>query len=137
MGPEPRSTARNRRWRRAIPLLLLLLGGSAGFLLGRIGPGGSPGRGAPEDMMRRVATDLGLNEEQTAALHVIVETNHSEASEFREASIARYRELRRRFREQIREILTPEQRERFDSMIREADHRHRGRRSGPRREERP
>ncbi len=122
----------NRRWRRVCLLLLLLLGLCGGFVMGRMVPGGGfGGAGRPESdggrWMSRLASDLDLSEEQKAKLHVIVQTNRSEASAFREESLGRYRELRRRFRGQIREILDDRQRERFDAMIRDADRRRHGR----------
>lgn len=58
---------------------------------------------------------LELSEDQQAQIDAFIQANRTEASAFWDDTHARYRELRLRFREQIREILTDSQREIFDS----------------------
>ena len=58
---------------------------------------------------------LELSEDQQAQINAFIEVNRTEARAFWDETHARYRELRLRFREQIREILTESQRETFDS----------------------
>ncbi len=64
---------------------------------------------------------LGLDEDQQAQMDAFVEANRAEASAFWDDTYARYGELRQRFREQIREILTDEQRQAFDAMLSERE----------------
>ena len=82
---------------------------------------GSGERGA--EFRERLARELDLDENQRAQLDAFVEGNHAEARAFWEDTHTRYRELRRRFREQLREILTEAQRERFDSWTSEMERR--------------
>lgn len=129
----------NRRWRRLSPLLFVLLGFGAGVLASQFAPGRHRHRGeAAERRARsldgrersarfreRLVERLDLDEAQTARLDAFLEGNRAEARAFWEDTHTRYRELRGRFREQIREMLTETQRETFDSWIRrtEPDHR--------------
>ncbi len=128
MAADP-VAARNRRGRWTIPLVLLALLG--GFLLGHTGwireIGRDRGGPSPGRLMNHLAVELDLSEEQETRLRTIVDSLDAEASAFREESLRRHRELRRRFREQIRGILDAGQRERFDTMARDADRHHRGR----------
>ncbi len=125
-----------RRWRRLAPLLLVLLGFGAGVLATQLLHSAHPlrseaagrrtdrersGRSSRSEPRRssefreRLASRLALDAEQQAKLDSFLEANREEAKAFWEDTHARYRELRLRFHEQIREILTDSQRHTFDS----------------------
>ena len=155
----PPSESANRRWKRLMPLLLVLVGFGAGVLASHLAPsvrrhrgasgehrmgtrddsdrrsGRRPGEGAEQGRSRsrearegeersrrfreQLARRLGLDEDQQARMEAFIESNRAEASEFWDDTYARYRELRLRFREQIREILNESQRQTFDAWMRE------------------
>lgn len=81
------------------------------------GPGGE---GRIERFREHLESSLDLDESQRARLAEFLERNHAEASAFWEETRERYRELRLRFRGQIREMLNDSQRERFDELFRES-----------------
>ncbi len=64
----------------------------------------------------QLETSLDLDESQRALLAEFLERNRAEASTFWEETRERYRELRLRFRGQIRDMLNDEQREAFDAL---------------------
>ena len=166
--PEENVTApdaANRRWKRLMPLLLLLAGFGAGVLASavprlmhrggehrvhrgdddgrrstrgggeRADRGRSRGRDARDGETRarrfreQLVNRLGLDEAQQAQMDAFIEANRAEASAFWDDTYARYRELRLRFREQIREILGESQRETFDALMRERGRNDRNRES--------
>ena len=153
------SESANRRWKRLMPLLLVLVGFGAGVLASHLAPpmrrhrgaSGEHRMGSRDDSDRRsgrrggeevergrsrgregregdersrrfraqLVERLGLDEDQQAQMDAFIESNRAEASEFWDDTYARYRELRLRFREQIREILNESQRQTFDAWMRE------------------
>ena len=160
----PAAGAANRRWKRLMPLLLLLVGFGAGVLAShlalprflhrggehRMGHRDDPDRrsgrrggerserggsrsGDGRDDERRVrrfreqlVSRLGLDEAQQAQMDAFIEANRAEASTFWDDTYARYRELRLRFRGQMREILNESQRETFDAWMSERGRNDRG-----------
>ena len=144
----PRAT--NGRWRRLSPVLFVLLGFAAGLFASQIASHSRRGGGFREragraergdrrepsrdrdrsDRFReRLVERLDLDEDQTTRLDAFLEANRAEASAFWDDTWARYHELRLRFREQIREILTEPQREDFDAWMQR--HERDGRRRSP------
>lgn len=147
---ETSTPGTSRRWRRLSLVLALLAGFAAGVLAsslfdprhgrGRRGPeagefrrgsgagddarrrgrGGPPGEGRAERFREHLESALDLDESQRARLGEFLERNHEEASAFWEATRERYRELRLRFRGQIREMLDDEQRATFDDLFPES-----------------
>ena len=75
------------------------------------------GRRLRQELTRR----LDLDETQQRQVEAFIEANRAEARAFWDETYRRYRELRRHFREQIREILTDAQHERFDSWVSERE----------------
>lgn len=69
---------------------------------------------------------LELDEAQQAQMDAFIEENRAEASAFWEDTYARYRELRLKFRGQMREILNESQRETFDAWMSERERNDRG-----------
>lgn len=75
------------------------------------------GRRFRDQLVRR----LDLDEGQQERMDAFIEANRAEARAFWDDTYARYRELRLRFREQIREILTDAQRDTFEALISERE----------------
>lgn len=71
--------------------------------------------------LEKLTSELALTSEQRASLREVLEENHDTAHEFWEQSRAEFDELRQSFRRDIRELLTEEQRERYDRMLAEYD----------------
>ena len=143
----PAPGAANRRWKRLTPLLLVLVGFGAGVLASHHGPSlrrHPGGRGEhrlrqPEDSDRRASRRRGggsergrrfrqqlvrrldLDAAQQEQVDAFIEANRAEARAFWDDTYARYRELRLRFREQIREILTETQRETLEAWLSERE----------------
>jgi len=65
----------------------------------------------------RLERELGLSQEQKAQLEEALEAHGKRARECRESARSEYAELRERFRDDVRALLTPEQRGRFDEML--------------------
>ena len=91
---------------------------------GRADRGRARGRDARdgEDRARRfrehLVNRLELDAAQQVQMDAFIEANRAEASAFWDDTYARYGELRRKFREQISEILDESQRETFDALMR-------------------
>ena len=99
----------------------------------RANDGGRPvGREARDSQRTRrfrdqLARRLELDEAQQRQMDAFIETNRAEASAFWDDTYARYRELRLKFRGQIREILDESQQATFDAWMRERERNDRGR----------
>lgn len=65
--------------------------------------------------------ELDLTSEQAERLEAVLGRNHETAHEFWEASRREFDELRQQFRHDIREVLTEEQKARFDQLLAERD----------------
>lgn len=81
----------------------------------RDGPAGLP----PMVMSRRMAQRLGLNPEQEEEIRGILERRHEVADSIMRGVFPRLRAQLDSTRAEVREVLTPEQRERFDRWNRE------------------
>src|SRR5689334_2994075 len=107
------------------------------FLLGAVG-GGMLGYGfahhsvsaanaplpEPERRAKRVAQwtqDFGLSSEQARQLDAILLELHGESKAIHEQSDAQMEKLRQKGREQIRAVLTPEQRPKFEEWLAKRD----------------
>ncbi len=138
----------SRRWRRLSLVLALLAGFAAGVLAtsildhrrgprfrgpeaaeSRRGPGeegrrrirgGAPSEARIQRFRAHLESALELDESQRARLGEFLDRNNAEASAFWKATHERYRELRLRFRGQIREMLDDEQRATFDELFPES-----------------
>jgi len=77
-----------------------------------------------ERRAKRVAEmtkELALSDEQQAKVDGIIHQAHDDMKAVREKSEAEVDELRQRAREEIRLILTPEQKPKFDGMVQRMD----------------
>jgi Spy/CpxP family protein refolding chaperone len=96
--------------------------------------GPRPGaRSAPPDIVEELGRGLSLNADQKNKLKEII---HESRERYRALSLQfrpQYDALRDETRQQIRQILTEEQKSRFEKIINEMDERHKGRdrRPGP------
>ena len=122
---------RSRKWMWTSLLLALILGLSLGFLLDRLVSGQRESRDSGERsgrFMSRLESELDLTSGQKEQLEAVLAGNHERADAFWKQTRAAYTELRKEFRAQIRDVLTPEQQERFDAMMARADARREQRR---------
>lgn len=126
------------KWMWVTLASVLLLGVGAGVLLDRFVlmstalSSSAAERERPERhrdrggrFLARLTEDLNLSSEQRAALEGVLSRNHERAHEFWQQSRREFDELRRTFRADIRALLTPEQKPRFDEMLAEYDARRR------------
>lgn len=65
----------------------------------------------------RLRDELHLTAEQQSKLAEVLDANHDVAERFWEDSRRQYEDLRKSFRQDIRALLTEEQRVRFDEMV--------------------
>jgi Spy/CpxP family protein refolding chaperone len=70
----------------------------------------------------RLERALDLSPEQKAGLEEALEAHGKKARECREDARSEYAKLGERFREDVRALLTPEQRDRFDEMLARKKH---------------
>jgi Spy/CpxP family protein refolding chaperone len=98
------------------------LGGVTGASLDRMffndrnaskGPHGPRG---PNRMVERLRSDLNLNDEQVGKIRTIFEESRKEFPPSRFAECPGFKESRARTRARVRELLTPEQQNRFDEI---------------------
>lgn len=74
-------------------------------------------------LLERLSTDLDMSSEQRDALQALLEEKRHGAHEFWESTRHTYCDIRDAFRADIRELLGPEQKLRFDRMMAEVDRR--------------
>ena len=88
-----------------------------GRRFGPRGGGRESGRGpAPERLVGRLADQLDLTDEQRAQLDVLLEEQRDQMRSFNDDVRGRFRSAQQEIRDAIEEILTPEQRERFNEL---------------------
>jgi hypothetical protein len=112
-------------------LLTLILGMCLGilvdaFVLGRDVNGDRQGqtRGdRTERFKAKLERELSLTPEQMQELDTVLIANREKADAFWKKSRESYNELRKEFRQAIRDMLTPEQQEKYDEMVRQHDER--------------
>lgn len=128
------NVTRNKWQVRVAALVIFALGCAAGALgltayrswargEGRGGPRG--GRG-----FERVFDRLDLSDEQKAQVRQILGDARAELDAMRRESEPRFEEVRRRSDERLRQVLTPEQWQRFQQLKEEMRGRRRGHRGG-------
>jgi len=120
---------------RTSATLLLMLTFLLGAVAGSVGyyllathmmiPGPrSASRSSPHDIAEELAAGLSLNAEQKEKLKGII---HQSRERYRALSVQfrpQYESLRNDTRQQIRQILTEEQKARFEKIVQEIDQRH-------------
>jgi len=126
MNPEARRKA--RFWL----LLVFMLGGAIGAVFGysfghRSYAATTTTRPPMSEAERRakrvadIAKELGLNAEQSAKVDSIIHVAHQEMKAIRDKADADVDVARQQARGQIREILTPEQKTKFEAMTQRMD----------------
>lgn len=84
---------------------------------------GHPDRGPRglNRMVERLRSDLNLNDEQVAKIKTIFEESRKEFPPSRFAECPGFKESRARTRARVREVLTPEQQQRYDEINTQRD----------------
>jgi len=121
----------SRKWMWASLLLTLIVGMGMGVAMDRLvlerdGRGGDR-RERGSGLAERLSNELQLTPEQQAKVEAALASNRERARDFWRESQTAYETLRQEFRQDIRALLDPEQRARFDEMIRRDDDRRRRR----------
>ncbi|GBC77072.1 hypothetical protein HRbin08_00541 [bacterium HR08] len=135
-------TFRNGSWRARLTVLgVFALGVALGALAmefyqqgvrGRSPTGPPRGESARERHLQYLIKELGLTPEQTEQVRRILDETRQEFLQLRNEMRPRFEDIRRRSRERLRAVLTPEQQAKFDELMRRMDEeRERHRRDGP------
>ncbi|MGH9461685.1 MAG: hypothetical protein ACRD1X_10745 [Vicinamibacteria bacterium] len=121
----------SRKWIWASLLSTLIVGMGMGVAMDRLvldrDARGGDRRGRVSGLAERLNNELRLTPEQQTKVEAALTANQERAREFWRESQTAYETLRNEFRQDIRTLLTPEQRARFDEMIRRGDDRRRRR----------
>jgi len=121
----------SRKWMWASLLLTLIVGMGMGVAIDRLALEGDRRGGERRDRGARLAarfnSELQLTPEQQAKVEAALASNRERAGQFWGESRAAYETLRKEFRQDIRELLNPDQQQRFDEMIQRDDERRRQR----------
>ncbi len=118
-------TNTSRRWMWLSLVSTLVLGMSLGVLVDRLVLDGRDDRTERsrsqrdhrEGLMARLDRELGLSEEQQESLEKLLAGNRERARAFMKQTRNSYAQLREEFRSEIRILLSPDQRKRFDAML--------------------
>src|SRR5215469_2979936 len=122
MNSETRQKA--RLWLALVFILGAAIGGVFGYSFAHRSYAATQAPAAtlsePERRAKRVAemtTEVGLTPEQSTQIDQIIHQAHDEMKTIHEKSDADCDVVRQRAREQVRSLLTPEQRPKFEAMI--------------------
>ena len=126
MNPETRKQA--GLWLGLVFLLGAAVGGVFGYSFAHRTHADSKKVAAqlsePERRAKRVAqmtSELGLTTEQSAKVDTIIHATHDEMKTVRDKSESDVDALRQKARDQIRVLLTPEQKPKFEEMVQRMD----------------
>jgi Spy/CpxP family protein refolding chaperone len=117
--------------RAAIALYIALVFVS-GVVLGSVGhrfylASTSPMRPSPEDVRKRVTTEyqqrLKLTDDQLAKLNIIMDETRARIEETRQKMHPAYDKIREEQQEKFREMLTPDQRQEYEKILKEREQR--------------
>jgi Spy/CpxP family protein refolding chaperone len=89
-----------------------------------------PGRPNKEEIVRRLTRDLELTESQVGEIRKIFDESGAKFRALEQEVGPRFQAIRQERRDRIRAVLTPEQREKFDEIIRRREAKEK-RRKGP------
>src|SRR5712664_4717362 len=107
------------RWQvRGVAALIFVLGFAAGILALNVYRGWA-GRGSgrsPEDRFEQMSSRLELNADQKTRVQQILSDTREQLRALRKESEPRVTEIRKQTDERLRQILTPEQWQRFQQM---------------------
>lgn len=120
-----------KKWMWLTLLLTLVLGMSLGILLDALVLGRDDvanqhdqSRGdRTERFKAKLERELSLTSDQMRKLETVLAANREKADAFWKQSRESYNELRKEFRQAIRDTLTPEQQTKYDEMVRKHDER--------------
>ena len=121
------------KWQvRFAVLIIFAIGFVAGglamnFYRDKRGPSQS---GSMRGSFSRVVEQLNLSPEQKVEVEKILEETRAQLIEIRKESGPKFREVRMQTDERLRTVLTPEQWEQFQQIMKESRHRRRGRDGG-------
>ena len=126
MNVESRRKA--RLWLGVVFVLGLAIGGVFGYSFAHRSyaatTANQPTLSEPERRAKRVAEltkELGLTPEQGTSIDAIIHQTHDQMKLIRDKSDADVDVLRQKAREQVRQLLTPEQRPKYEAMIQKMD----------------
>lgn len=122
---ETSATRKAAVWVGIVFLVGAAVGGMAGYGYSRwsVSAAHAP---VPEPVKRaqrveQLTKELGLTSEQAHQLDAILMERHAESKAIHDQSDAQFEQVRRKGREQIRAILTPEQKPKFEEFLRKLD----------------
>lgn len=139
------SDSRTRVWFSLFVLAVFCVGLAAGFVMGRHvppprpgpglfgaregGPGFGPGRGGPPPglLIDRLDRELQLTADQRIRVRAIFDDRRPRLEEVQRDLLARAGQEQRELQAEIRQVLTPEQQQRFDRWLQEQPRGRRGR----------
>jgi Spy/CpxP family protein refolding chaperone len=120
----------DKRWKASLMVLLVfVIGFATGALTANLMPVASekpPSREerrprGPEGYMQHLAKELGLTPEQGEAIRQIVAETSKEYGRLRQELDPRFQDIRSRSRDRIRAVLSPEQRSKYEELVRRHD----------------
>jgi Spy/CpxP family protein refolding chaperone len=119
------ATTKAALWVGTVFLLGAALGGVLGYLSAhRTASAANPPMSEPERRARRVGQltrELSLTPAQSQQLDAILLQRHAEAKVIRDQTDAQIDQVHQKGRQQIREILTPEQKPKFEEFLKRLD----------------
>jgi Spy/CpxP family protein refolding chaperone len=121
---EASATRKAALWVGAVFVLGAALGGVVGYIIAHQRVSASTSMSEPERRAHRVAqltSELGLTSEQEQRLDAILLQVHSQFKVIHEQADAQIDQARQKGRDQIRAILTPEERPRFEELLKRMD----------------
>jgi Spy/CpxP family protein refolding chaperone len=124
MNPETRMQA--RLWLALVFVLGIAIGGTFGYSFAHrsYASTSQPSMSEPERRAKRVlemTREIGLTAEQSQKVDGIILSAHEEMKRVREKSDADLDGIRQNARGQMREVLTPEQKPKFEDFVRKMD----------------
>lgn len=121
---EASATRKAALWVGAVFVLGSALGGVVGYIIAHQRVSASTSMSEAERRAHRVAqltSDLGLTSEQEQRLDAILLQVHTQFKAIHEQADAQIDQARQKGRDQIRAILTPEERPRFEELLKRMD----------------
>jgi Spy/CpxP family protein refolding chaperone len=119
------ATRKAALWVGAVFLLGAALGGVLGYLSAhRTASAANPPLSEPERRARRIeqlTRDLSLTPAQSQQVDAILLQRHAEAKAIRDQTDAQIDQVHQKGRQQIREILTPDQKPKFEEFLKRLD----------------
>lgn len=121
----------SRKWMWISLLLTLVLGMSLGILADELlwdRPEDQSQHGRREGgdhLLTKLERELKLTPDQKVRVEKVLAANRQKARDYSKETRKVYAKLRQEFRQEIRAVLSPEQRARFDEMVAEYDARRR------------